>query len=105
KKNFRLFGEIIEGEALELHAIYITSYPSLIYLLPGTIRMMHAVKKWRLAGLPVYFTLNTGQDIHLICEKKNAKKVARLAEKIEGVQKTIINNPAIGARLVKKHLF
>jgi len=41
-------------------------------------------------SLPVYFTLNTGQDIHLICEKKNAKKVSRLAEKIKEVKKTII---------------
>jgi diphosphomevalonate decarboxylase len=105
KKNFKQFGEILEAEALELHAIYITSHPSLIYLLPGTLKVMHMVKKWRDNGLAVYFTLNTGQDIHLICEKKNAKKVARLAEKISEVKKTIINYPTSGARLVTKHLF
>ena len=105
KKNFKKFGELVEAEALELHAIYLTSYPSLIYLLPGTLHVMHQVKKWRTDGLPVYFTLNTGQDIHLICEKKNAKKVALLAGKITGVQKTIINYPTNGTRLVEKHLF
>lgn len=105
EKNFQKLGELIEAEALELHAIYLTSIPSLLYLLPSTLRVMHAVKKWRSEGLSVYFTLNTGQDIHLICEKKDAEKVAKLAEKIEGVQKTIINYPSVGARLVDKHLF
>lgn len=105
EKNFQKLGELIEAEALELHAIYLTSIPSLIYLLPSTLRVMHAVKKWREKGVPVYFTINTGQDVHLICEKKNAKRVAALAEKVEGVQKTIINNPSNGARLIEKHLF
>lgn len=105
EKDFTQVGELIETEALELHAIYLTSQPSLIYLLPGTLRIMHAVKKWREEGLPVYFTLNTGQDIHLICEKKNAEKVSSLVSSIEGVQKTIINMPANGARIIEKHLF
>jgi len=105
EKDFSKFGELIEAEALELHAIYLTSVPSLIYLLPETLRVMHAVKKWRAEGLAVYFTLNTGQDIHLICEEKNAKKVSLLAEKITGVQKTIINHPSIGTRIINKHLF
>lgn len=105
EKDFQKFGELIEAEALELHAIYLTSNPSLIYLLPSTLRVMHAVKKWRNDGLEVYFTLNTGQDIHLICKKKNAEKVAKLAEKVEGVQKTIINYPSKGTSLSNNHLF
>jgi len=105
EKDFRKFGELTEAEALELHAIYLTSNPSLLYLLPATLRVMHNVKKWREDGLSIYFTLNTGQDIHLICQKKDAKKVVSLVAKIEGVQKTIINFPANGAHLVEKHLF
>lgn len=105
EKKFQKLGELIEAEALELHAIYLTSTPSLIYLLPETLRVMQFVKKWRSDGLPVYFTLNTGQDIHVICEKKNAKKVAELLTKIDGVQKTIINYPSKGVRLVENHLF
>ena len=105
ERDFEKFGELIEEEALELHAIYLTSKPSLIYLLPGTLLVMHMVKKWREDGLPVYFTLNTGQDMHLICERKNASKVSALAEKINEVQKTIINFPSEGARIVSKSLF
>jgi len=104
-KDFKNFGELLEAEALELHAIYLTSIPSLVYLLPATLRVMHMVKKWRQQGLQVYFTLNTGQDMHVICQKKDAKKVSLLLSKVDGVQKAIINHPSEGARLISKHLF
>ena len=104
-KNFTEFGQIIEEEALELHAIMLTSTPSLIYLRPASLELMILVKKWRSEGLEVYFTVNTGQDIHLIIEEKNSKELAKKLKDIKEVKKIIINQPAIGARLVDKHLF
>lgn len=105
QKDFSAFGELVEAEALELHAIMLTSSPSLIYWLPGTIHVMRQVKKWRSEGLAVYFTVNTGQDIHLICEKKNTREIVEKLSDIEEVHRTIINYPAEGTHLVKKHLF
>lgn len=104
-KNFTEFGQIIEEEALELHAIMLTSTPSLIYWQPETIKMMKLIKKWRDEGLEVYFTVNTGQDIHLITEEKNTKILVERLKNIKEVKKIIINQPAIGARLIDKHLF
>jgi len=105
EKNFSAFGELLEREALELHAIMLTSNPPLIYWLPATISVMHAVEKWRKDGLEVYFTLNTGQDIHLICQNKDAELVLKKASKIPEVKNIIINIPSIGAHIVSKHLF
>lgn len=104
-KNFLKFGELVEAEALELHAIMLTSIPSLIYLLPGSLHMMHLVKRWRQEGLQVYFTVNTGQDIHLICQKKDAEEVSKRALTVPEVQKTILNYSGQGARLIDKNLF
>jgi diphosphomevalonate decarboxylase len=104
-KNFTEFGELIEEEALELHAIMLTSTPSLIYWLPETVKLMKAVKKWRQEGLEVYFTVNTGQDIHLMIEEKNTEPLIKKLKKIQEIKNIIINRPAIGARLVNKHLF
>lgn len=105
EKDFKNFGELVEAEALELHAIMLTSFPSLIYWLPGTLKVMHAVKRWRQEGLQVYFTVNTGQDIHLICQKRDVKDVVRRVEAISEVQKTIINYCSKGAHIVGGHLF
>jgi len=104
-KNFTEFGQIIENEALELHAIMLTSTPSLIYWQPETIILMKLVKKWRSEGLEVYFTVNTGQDIHLIVEEKNQEKLVKKLKEIKEVKKIITNQPAIGARLTEKYLF
>ncbi len=105
EKAFPEFGELIEAEALELHAVMLTSKPSLIYWIPETLKLMKLVKKWRGEGLPVYFTINTGQTIHLICEQKNIREVEKKLKAIKEVKKIIINKPVIGARIVKTHLF
>lgn len=105
EKNFAKFGELIEAEALEFHSILMTSMPSLLYWFPETIRVMKYVKNLRKEGLEVYFTINTGQDIHLICRKKDAGSVATKLGEIDGVLNAIINYPTQGARISKSHLF
>jgi len=105
EKNFQKLGELIESEALELHSIMLTSTPSLIYWTPGTLRIMKLCKIWRKEGIPVYFTINTGQDIHLICEKPTVETVKKKLTDIEEVKTVIVNSSAPGAHLVTSHLF
>lgn len=105
EKNFLKFGEIVEEEALEMHAIMMTSNPALLYWQPETMFIMQKVREWRRNGLPVYFTVNTGQDIHLICEKKNVRRVNLLLRKIGSVRDIIISTPAEGAKIINNHLF
>lgn len=104
-KNFKEFGELIEAEALELHTIMLTQRPALIYWTPGTLQIMKLVPHFRQEGIPVYFTINTGQDIHLICESKNVEKVRYKLKKLDFVKDIIVNTPGAGVRLSKKHLF
>lgn len=104
-KDFQKFGELSEGEALELHAIMITQTPPLIYWQPNTILMMKLVQKWRSEGLQAYFTINTGQDVHILVEQKNASELIKKLEGLEEVREIIVNTPGEGARLSNKHLF
>lgn len=105
EKNFHKFGELVEAEALEMHAVMLTSSLPLIYWQPETLMMMKTVQAWRKGGIPVYFTLNTGQDIHLICEKKNVEEVKNKLDKISFVKKIIVNYPSVGTKLINNHLF
>ena len=105
RRDFREFGEFIESEALELHAIYITQKPALIFLMPNSLLLMKLCKKWREEGLPVYFTVNTGQDIHLIVETKNIKILENKLAEISEVKEVIVNHPGEGTKLSDKHLF
>lgn len=105
EKNFTKFGEFIEAEALELHAIYITQIPSLIYLTPESLMIIKLCKKWRNEGLEVYFTVNTGQDVHLIVENKNVKELESKLKEIPEVKQIIVNHAADGTKLSDNHLF
>ena len=52
-----------------------------------------------------YFTINTGHDIHLICQKHNVEELCEKLERIKEVKRFIVNRSAVGVRLTKKHLF
>src|SRR3990167_8282089 len=105
KKNFEEFGQLIEAEALELHSIMLTQRPALIYWTPGTLQIMKLASHWRTKGIPVYFTINTGQDIHLICGAENATQVQAKLKELDFVKDIIVNTPGEGARLSPNHLF
>lgn len=105
ERKFKELGELAEQEAMELHSIMLTQYPPLIYWTTGTLRIMKLCSHWRVEGIPVYFTINTGQDIHLICEQKNINKVKNKLKGIEEVKDIIVNTPGEGTRLSNKHLF
>ena len=66
---------------------------------------MESVMNWRRAGLPVYFTIDAGPNVHLICEGKNEARVLDAAKQLKGVEDIIVNEPAIGTRVLMEHLF
>lgn len=105
ERNFTEFGQLLEQEALELHTIMLTQYPPLIYWTAGTLKLMKLVSHWRAAGIPVYFTINTGQNIHLLCLLADVEKVKLKLTKLDFVKNIIVNTPGEGARLTSKHLF
>ncbi|MBI2594422.1 diphosphomevalonate decarboxylase [Candidatus Curtissbacteria bacterium] len=99
-KNFSEFGELIEAEALEFHSILFSSKPPLFYWTPETVKVMKLVQALRREGLECYFTINTGQDVHVIALKEDAEKVQKKLEELPEVRNTIINYPTKGAHLI-----
>ena len=47
--DFEAFGEETEQEALRMHAVALTSQPSVLYWSPETVRIMQAIRAWRAA--------------------------------------------------------
>ncbi len=104
-RDFTKFGEITEAEALNMHAVMLTSHPSLIYWTPGTLEIMKLCAQWRSGGLEVYFTINTGQDIHLLVQKKDADRLQEELRRLPYVREVIVSHPSVGAKLQDEHLF
>jgi len=104
-KDFLSFGNLLEEEAVDLHLMAMTSTPPVFYWNEGTMEIIHAVQEWRKSGLNVFFTIDAGPNVHLICLRKDAKKVSDEAKKLKNVAFTIINEPCKGTHLTDKHLF
>ncbi len=104
-KDFPSFGRLVESEALELHSIMMTSWPPLIYLVPNSLALMKQIQQWRTDGLEVYFTVNTGQNVHCICRKKDVQKLSAKLNNLRYVLKTIVNTTSKGAHITDTHLF
>jgi len=105
EKNFDEFGKLVELEALELHSIMFTSWPSLIYWEPVSLTVMKTVAKLREEGIPAYFTIDAGPNIHIVCFKKYVEGVKKRIDTIPGVSETIMNTASTGSHLIEDHLF
>lgn len=105
ERDLQRLGPVIEADALAMHAVMMTSTPSLLYWQPGTLEILHAVQRWRADGLAAYFTIDAGPNVHLICEAKDAMTVEHLLEVLPSVQSIITSHPGTGPQEVTEHLF
>ena len=105
EKDFEKFGEILEEETLNMHAVMMTSTPALLYWQGKTIEIMQAIKKWRHEGVKSYFTVDAGPTVHVICLKKDVLAVKRKLSQISGIKMLIINKVTRGAHFLNRHLF
>ncbi|MCG8332651.1 MAG: diphosphomevalonate decarboxylase [Chitinophagales bacterium] len=60
-------GNILEAEALTLHALMMASNPPYILIKPNTLTLIDKVKSYRKdTGHPLYFSLDAGPNLHLL---------------------------------------
>lgn len=113
ERDFATFGREIEAEALSMHAIMLTSahegqrawHPGIFYWTPDTLRLLLAVQQWREDGLEVYFTLDAGPTVHLMCPAELETAVIDAVYAIGQPDWTMIaSQPAPGAHLISEEV-
>jgi diphosphomevalonate decarboxylase len=99
-RNMAELGPILEEDAIIMHAVMMTSHPPLYYWDATTMALIQAVLQWRAEGIPVYFTIDAGPNVHFICEAEHAESVRLKASQLPGIQQIIISPPGGPARLL-----
>lgn len=103
ERSLGSLGPIVEQETEDLHALYesvgVTQRSSLAREVCGH------VTAWRRQGLPAFYSLNTGQNVHVLTPASSAETVAEKLRGVPGVQSTIINHPGPGVRRSQEHLW
>ncbi|MFZ4658443.1 MAG: diphosphomevalonate decarboxylase [Caldilineaceae bacterium] len=105
-RDLHRLGPVIEQDALAMHAVMMTSSPSLLYWQPGTLEIIHAIRQWReQEGLAAYFTIDAGPNIHVICEAATAPIVQSRLQTLSSVQQIIVSRPGPAPVVLREHLF
>jgi diphosphomevalonate decarboxylase len=104
RRDLAQLGSAAEEDAILMHAVMMTSRPSLLYWSEGTLRGLHAVRAWREEGLLVYATIDAGPNLHLLCMGKDASEVRHRAMDELHPTSVLDNAPGEGTTLVGRHL-
>lgn len=99
-RDFTTFGLAMEEEAINFHAIIMTSDPSILYWNAATMTVLHAVRQLRTQGLEAYFTIDAGPNVHIFVEEHNVEALVATLGQIPGIQEILVAPPAQGARLI-----
>jgi len=104
-RDLATLGALVEHEALEMHAIMMSGQPAALYMQPGTMHLLHAIRAWREEeGLGVYFTLDAGPNVHVLCEGRDAPAVRRRIEALMPGLRILENLAGPGVRVHQDHL-
>lgn len=98
-------GPVIEMDALAMHAVMMTSIPSLFYWHGPTVELIQQVIQWRREGIEVYFTIDAGPNVHLICEPEATVKLVPQIQALSCVEQVLVSGPGAAPAVSEEHLF
>ena len=81
-RNIDALGRIIEQEALEMHGVMMSSEPPAFYFDQEVSHFLGWLRRWRQNnGIPAYFTMDAGPNVHIISPLEHQEAVAEAIAK------------------------
>jgi len=99
--DFESLASIVEIDSDLMHAVMLSSTPSLSYTISASDEVMSAVRRWRRTGLPVCYTVDAGPNVHVLTLGAEAQAVEQRLRQIPGVIDVRTARPGGAARLVE----
>lgn len=95
-KDFQALGEVVEENALKMHATMMGAKPPIIYWTAGTMAVIQCVQEMRTKGIPAYFTIDAGANVKVLCMPETEIVVKDTLLTLEGVKSIISCYPGQG---------
>lgn len=92
QQDFNALGKIAEHNAMKMHATMISSNPPIIYFKEDSIKAIEKIKDMRLKGFEIYYTMDAGPNVKIICRKSESKQIVEELKKEFDDKKIIISN-------------
>lgn len=103
-RDLEALGPVLEEEAVELHLVAMSSRPPIFYWKPGTLEVLGEVRRAREEGVPAYFTIDAGPNVHVVCPPEAEADVVARLERLDAVDRVLRDGVGPGARLEDEHL-
>jgi diphosphomevalonate decarboxylase len=101
ERDFDRLAGITELDSNLMHAVMITSTPTLLYWQPATVTIMQAVNAWRNEGLAVCYTIDAGPNVHVLCLHSQQERISERLRQLPGVQGVLVAHPGGATRIVE----
>jgi diphosphomevalonate decarboxylase len=92
-RDFDYMAEVVELDSNLMHAVMLTSTPTLLYWEPSTVAIMHAVQSLRKAGYPVCYSIDAGPNVHVLCQDELSEEETERFMQLPGVIKVLTTHP------------
>lgn len=92
-REFDRLARVAELDSDMMHAVMMTSQPALFYWGPGTLAIMQHVRDLRQHGLPVFYTVDAGPNVHCITPTTRAGEIRSALATIPGVLQILDATP------------
>jgi diphosphomevalonate decarboxylase len=99
ERDFEALAAVAELDSNLMHAVMLTSSPPLLYWEAATLEVVHAVLTWRRDGLPAFYTIDAGPNVHVVCPGEYADEVLARLTQVPGVKRVLTAGPGGPARL------
>lgn len=100
ERDFRALADVVEQDSFMMHAVMMTSRPSLLYWRPGTLQILQQVSAMRQEGIKICATVDAGPNVHCICMRNAAADCLKRLSSLPSLQRVFSAEPGPGARLL-----
>jgi diphosphomevalonate decarboxylase len=101
ERDFNSLADVVELDSNLMHAVMMTSTPSVVYWEPPTLAVMQTIRRLRRDGLPACYTLDAGPNVHCLCLERDSGEVARRLAAVPGVIEILAAGVGGPARLLR----
>jgi len=96
-RDFAALADVSEHNCLKMHAAAIAAQPPLVYWNGATVECLHAVRRLRAGGVPVFFTIDAGPQVKAVCAPGARPQVEAALRSLPGVIELLTSRLGPGA--------
>lgn len=99
-RDFERLAQLAETNCLRMHATALGASPPALYFNGATVECIHRVKALARRGHAVFFTVDAGPQVKVVCLPDSLDAAAEALEQVPGVQRVLTGGLGEGARIL-----